>query len=286
MDARQREALLAAVCEHPDDDAPRLVYADWLEENGDEVDRARAELIRLQLAGYKSLWWDGDYRRSDREQELIDRHAQIWFAELPALPGVIWHQRFHRGFPWWVSARSMPALQQAAPVLFRCAPIQMLSVTSRGVKTLARLPWLSQIRSLILDGNRLWVDDAFALADSPHLSGLQALWLVDNRIYDEGVEALAESPTLGRLVFLDIRFNHLTDCGARALACSNTLQSLQYLSLGDPEVMGQGALAFVRPNALPSLVSLGFTSDCRIEADVREQLQERFGHRVSFDDNP
>jgi uncharacterized protein (TIGR02996 family) len=28
-----REALLAAVCEFPDDDTPRLVYADWLDEN-------------------------------------------------------------------------------------------------------------------------------------------------------------------------------------------------------------------------------------------------------------
>ncbi len=28
------EALLRAILEVPDDDAPRLVYADWLQENG------------------------------------------------------------------------------------------------------------------------------------------------------------------------------------------------------------------------------------------------------------
>jgi uncharacterized protein (TIGR02996 family) len=39
-------ALLAAVLAAPDDDAPRLVFADWLEENGEAE---RAELIRCQI---------------------------------------------------------------------------------------------------------------------------------------------------------------------------------------------------------------------------------------------
>ena len=42
-----REALLAAIRQFPDDDAPRLVFADWLQER-DEHDRA--ELIRVQVA--------------------------------------------------------------------------------------------------------------------------------------------------------------------------------------------------------------------------------------------
>ena len=37
------DALLAAVLANPADDLPRLVYADWLEENGEPE---RAELIR------------------------------------------------------------------------------------------------------------------------------------------------------------------------------------------------------------------------------------------------
>src|SRR5687767_8806243 len=38
------EQLLRGVLEAPEDDAPRLVYADWLEENGDGE---RAEFIRV-----------------------------------------------------------------------------------------------------------------------------------------------------------------------------------------------------------------------------------------------
>ena len=37
-------ALLAAIAASPDDDLPRLVYADWLDENGRPL---RAEFIRL-----------------------------------------------------------------------------------------------------------------------------------------------------------------------------------------------------------------------------------------------
>jgi uncharacterized protein (TIGR02996 family) len=42
------DGLLANVLEHPDDQAPWLVLADWLEEQGDPASLARAELLRLQ----------------------------------------------------------------------------------------------------------------------------------------------------------------------------------------------------------------------------------------------
>lgn len=41
-----QRALLAAIREQPEEDTPRLMYADWLEENGED---ARAELIRVQI---------------------------------------------------------------------------------------------------------------------------------------------------------------------------------------------------------------------------------------------
>jgi uncharacterized protein (TIGR02996 family) len=42
----ERDAILGTICDHPDDNAPRLVYADWLDENGDPE---RAEFIRWQI---------------------------------------------------------------------------------------------------------------------------------------------------------------------------------------------------------------------------------------------
>src|SRR5690348_10440338 len=49
------EAFLASILENPDDDAPRLIYADWLDEQG-RHDRAEFIRIQCELATY------GEYR--------------------------------------------------------------------------------------------------------------------------------------------------------------------------------------------------------------------------------
>jgi uncharacterized protein (TIGR02996 family) len=86
------EALLRAIWAEPDDDAPRLVYADWLEENGQPE---RAEFIRVQIE-LASLT-----RPSPRRQRLLKRQGDLlilyraeWLVPLcdSALP---W--QFHRG---------------------------------------------------------------------------------------------------------------------------------------------------------------------------------------------
>ena len=46
-----RDALLEAVFAAPDDDAPRLVYADWLDENGHPE---QADFIRRQIELYRT----------------------------------------------------------------------------------------------------------------------------------------------------------------------------------------------------------------------------------------
>src|SRR5262245_25219775 len=78
-------AFLAAVIANPDDDAPRLIYADWLDENGDSE---RAELIRLQCQ--LAIGWDrivsldGD-PESEREQALLKKNRQRWLSDMPAV---------------------------------------------------------------------------------------------------------------------------------------------------------------------------------------------------------
>src|SRR5262249_36789673 len=44
------DAFLEDIVAHPEDDAPRLIYADWLDEQDAPEDRARAEFIRVQCA--------------------------------------------------------------------------------------------------------------------------------------------------------------------------------------------------------------------------------------------
>ena len=51
MATTHEEAFLEDIVAHPDDDAPRLVFADWLDDHGDAD---RAEFIRLQVSGVRA----------------------------------------------------------------------------------------------------------------------------------------------------------------------------------------------------------------------------------------
>jgi len=82
------EALLQAIYDAPDDDAPRLVYADALLERGDP----RGELITLQCR----LAQREDRELRKREQELLEAHGKQWLGELA--PVVMAGYRFERGF--------------------------------------------------------------------------------------------------------------------------------------------------------------------------------------------
>src|SRR5438874_2329406 len=65
-------SLLEQAKDTPDDDAPRLVLADWLEEYGDEHDRARAELIRTQCRRARLISY------TPAADELDERIVKLW----------------------------------------------------------------------------------------------------------------------------------------------------------------------------------------------------------------
>jgi uncharacterized protein (TIGR02996 family) len=70
------DALLDDIRRHPDDAAPRLVYADWIEENGEPE---RAEFIRTQCALARMEADDPDRAAlTAREKDLLARHGWDW----------------------------------------------------------------------------------------------------------------------------------------------------------------------------------------------------------------
>lgn len=81
---RDAEALFAAVYANPDDDAPRSVLADLLQERGDP----RGELIALQLARGEP---------GPRERALLRAHAREWLGAIAPAIGTK-HLGFERGF--------------------------------------------------------------------------------------------------------------------------------------------------------------------------------------------
>src|SRR5262245_30756517 len=86
-------ALLDAVKDHPDDDTPRLVLADWLDEQDNQLDADRAKFIRRDIAasrGAQAARVPDQVRRD--EVELFRR----WLGPLTDLAAG-WH--FVRGLP-------------------------------------------------------------------------------------------------------------------------------------------------------------------------------------------
>lgn len=76
IEMTDRDALLQAVIAEPDDDAPRLVFADWCDENGQSE---RAELIRRQCEAYR-LIREEDERIEDQLKGISDEVARAMRA--------------------------------------------------------------------------------------------------------------------------------------------------------------------------------------------------------------
>jgi uncharacterized protein (TIGR02996 family) len=79
----QERAFLQAIRETGDDDLPRLVYADWLEENSSSAaQRARAEFIRVQCRLAHLEPRDPTYPELHcRQLALLAEHERDWLGE-------------------------------------------------------------------------------------------------------------------------------------------------------------------------------------------------------------
>src|SRR5262245_38647966 len=120
----ERDALLKAICENPDDDTPRLVFADWLQENGDE---AYAEFIRTQVRFAELLRHAAPDTENlaRRARELWLQYGVKWRAELPVVSGLTWHDAFFRGFVEQATIASDTELVRHADKVF-AQPIRHL----------------------------------------------------------------------------------------------------------------------------------------------------------------
>src|SRR5262245_51766324 len=120
---KQAKGLLADICDNPDEDGPRLVYADWLEDHGDPD---RAEFIRAQIQLARLPPADPARRGlAAREKALLVAHGEAWRKEMP--PWARAGSSFVRGLVGGVHAQA-PAFLKGADLLFRRAPVQAVTL--------------------------------------------------------------------------------------------------------------------------------------------------------------
>jgi uncharacterized protein (TIGR02996 family) len=253
--------FLHAIVEDPDDDTPRLIYADWLEERGDP----RGEFIRVQCELARSNQpTPRHFQLLDREKQLLALHRKDWDAPLRQLCTSF---TYRRGFIETARLQTTHFLAHAGE-MFTATPLLGLRLSLPGplIADVVRVPWLSRLRLLDLGRNRpkgyggalgdagvrllaecphlrnvaellleyhdIHNDGAIALAESRHLRQLATLRLTHNRVATAGVRALVESPWLARLTSLALSGNQLGNAGAHVLAESSRLHEIQAVNAG------------------------------------------------------
>jgi uncharacterized protein (TIGR02996 family) len=238
----QLSVFLRDIKHDPDDDTPRLVLADWLQDQGDP----RGELLALALEIDR-------LGLSDRRRALLERRARLllsqysftWLGPLLDLPLTF---RFERGF-LHLEASAERFLSDKVDDLARAGAfdwvlsLRLTDLRGPSLGRLARSPLLGALPCLDLGRNRLGPDELAALLDSPRLGGLRALTLHYNRLGPRGAAGLAGCPRLSRLRALRLAHNGLGDEGARALAGSPHLNALTLLDVGHNHVSTGGLAA-------------------------------------------
>ena len=168
MSGTDFNALMGAVCAALDDDAPRLVLADWYSQHGDP--RGEFIVISCELAKHPHRT---DLRR--RRDELLELYHWQWCDTL----GV---SEYCVDFRSLAQSKHLISLTQLS--------LASSEVGDEGAKAIAAGPALSKLEWLDLTRNELTDEGALALANSPNLQHLKILAVGDNLLHTKGLEAL------------------------------------------------------------------------------------------------
>jgi uncharacterized protein (TIGR02996 family) len=284
----------------PDDDAPRLAYADWLAEQGE---RDRAEFIRCQIEATRLA--PQDPRREEaaaRANQLLQAHEAQWLAIPSELREAGRVCCFERGFAEWARccindfavdiAPRFPLFWQVAPVtrlefydlnanaVYDDADFQESWLRVENYEALADMPQLAHVRTLSLGECAILDKHLKPLLASRHLTNLRELELSVNRLGDAGACVVAESPRAASLTVLGLTNNEVGNRGAEALAQSRHLSNLKRLDLRWNRIGEEGGRAIANSPSLANLEQLPLEGNELGAAE--EELRQRFGDRLTL----
>ena len=264
MPTADEPAFMAAILDTPDDDTPRLVFADWLDERGGDDDRARAALIRAQCRA--EVLPEGSAARKKLEREanaLIRAHGKRWAAPLTALRLGVDHYEFRRGFLDSVRM-SATTFANSAKKLFDAVPTIRAAHFEHAANELNRLTkckYLSRLASVDVS-EMCWCGscpihrDLDALFKCEKLDSLTRLNVSDDRMDATGARKLAGCKGLAKLTALDVSHNPLGETGVTAMLKSKHLGNVTELNVTACELGDAGAMALASAKGIPALRKL------------------------------
>ncbi len=204
----QHEAFLRAIYDHPDDDSVRLVYADYLHEQGDEE---RANFIRRQCG-------------RDPQPPIPPADAENSAGGLPPPQRVISLRTEQLVRPYelrWQLVRRQPGHFAAETVRWQGSRI----TSAEPFDVFFNLVAFARVTALHLAGEEVADTTTGELFPFATITQLKPV------ITTAGVMALAQHRGARRLTALDLRNNDLDNDAARALVKSPYLDNLKSLQL-------------------------------------------------------
>lgn len=209
IEAREQLAVfLRDVKDNPDDDTPRLVLADWLQDQGD----ARGEFVAVSVRRHRLAEDDPCYHALwRRERRLLSEHAFEWLGPLVDVSG---NWRFQRGFIH-LEGRADRLLTPEVEALAEAGAfgwvesLRLTEVSLPGMRMLRRSELPGAASCLDLSESAFGDEGLLQLLRSERLSGLRRLELRRCRVGEAGARALASCPQLAGLKRLDLRGNRL-----------------------------------------------------------------------------
>jgi uncharacterized protein (TIGR02996 family) len=199
MTTNDERVLLKAVIDNPDDDAPRLAYADWCDRRGDP----RGRFIRVQVELAKVEFDLESPKRQPLEDEsmtLLEEHEREW---MPTSKSYILASKMHRGFVAGITISATSFLNYFTE-LSALYPIQLVTVRNlvQHARAVLTSPHLRMLSSLSVNRGNITDDDLEEFSQSQFAANLWWLDLSMNQISQKGVEALITSPCLKKLSFV------------------------------------------------------------------------------------
>ena len=293
----ERTALFNAVKDTPDEDAPRLALADWLEKDGDESDHTHAALIRtqceilrlwanvidpqqpetihslLRATGYHNNVLPFDFEaliKDDkritslraREKTLLKQMGENRLASAANLHQAV---HWHRGFGLFrLPSNEFPTREVKAfadcPNGPRMETLD-LRLTSSTSSRIARNPLLAHASGFELNSLSSNPDGLATVLASPYLSRLRRIGTSFGG--KETLAAIKRAPQRNQLTHLWLHGCRFDGVRCRSLA-SMELPALAELHLGGNHVMGpKGAQALAKAPFLAHLRLLDLVN-CRI----------------------
>jgi uncharacterized protein (TIGR02996 family) len=277
-----RDALHAAICAQPDEDTPRLAFADFLQEEGGKENAFRAEYIRGAIRVAREELWSPAWQAANKKWDKYDAKVRSrasdrtlpWTAHLRGRAVAF---EFDRGFVGHVTVHSKRFVAEGQK-FFAQDPIRSVKFVSLDAKAgsvplkqLLACPHLARVAKLGLETTSLNDKDLVLLGGSPTLAGVRGLVLAGNSGYTpKGLAKLLQDlPAIDELQLTV--FGLYSAKVAEGLAAAPGLAKLTSLNLSDHYADAKGVAAVLASKHLAKLRELRLS--------VGNEYDEEHGHQ-------